>query len=68
MCRSWADGIKLLHCEGYCLYRPSLTKELTLAAKRQGALVSIDLASFEVRWDLCFMLYVAAALLEVETP
>lgn len=46
---SWADGITLLHCEGYALYRPALTKELTLAAKEKGALVSIDLASFEVR-------------------
>lgn len=43
--------MQLLHCEGYCLYRPALTKELTLAAKEKGALVSMDLASFEVGWS-----------------
>ena len=44
----WSNGIQLLHCEGYCLYRPQLAKEMMTAAKAAGALVSMDLASFEV--------------------
>ena len=44
----WSQGIDLLHCEGYCLYRPQLAKEMMIAAKVAGALVSMDLASFEV--------------------
>lgn len=44
----WSNNLRLLHCEGYCLYRPQFTKELMAEAKRQGALVSIDLASFEL--------------------
>ncbi|KAF6260038.1 solute carrier, TRAMD3 or PAT1-domain-containing protein [Scenedesmus sp. NREL 46B-D3] len=43
----WAAGAALLHCEGYCLYRPQLALEAMREAQRQGALVSIDLASFE---------------------
>jgi hypothetical protein len=46
---SWSDGCQLLHCEGYCLYRPQLAAEMMRAAKARGALVSMDLASFEVR-------------------
>ncbi len=45
----WCLGLHLLHCEGYCLYRPQLAKEMMQAAKAAGALVSMDLASFEVR-------------------
>lgn len=45
--RGWTDNAVLLHCEGYCLYRPQLAKEAMTAAKQAGALVSIDLASFE---------------------
>ena len=44
----WNHGIQLLHCEGYCLYRPQLAKEMMMTAKAAGALVSMDLASFEV--------------------
>lgn len=43
----WTNGAVLLHCEGYCLYRPQLAHEAMTAAKKAGALVSIDLASFE---------------------
>lgn len=43
----WCDGALLLHCEGYCLYRPQLAREAMRKAKQAGALVSIDLASFE---------------------
>ena len=39
---------KLLHLEGYNLYRPELAKVAMRAAKQIGALVSLDLASFEV--------------------
>ena len=45
----WSTGLNLLHCEGYCLYRPQLAKEMMTIAKAAGALVSMDLASFEVR-------------------
>ncbi|KAF5842805.1 carbohydrate kinase-like protein [Dunaliella salina] len=44
---SWHEGIQLLHCEGYCLYRPQLAKQMTQAAREHGAIVSMDLASFE---------------------
>jgi sugar/nucleoside kinase (ribokinase family) len=43
----WCSGAALLHCEGYCLYRPQLAREAMAAAKAAGALVSLDLASFE---------------------
>lgn len=38
----------LLHCEGYCLYRPELARGAMEVAKRAGAVVSLDLASLEV--------------------
>lgn len=41
-------GARLLHIEGYTLYRPELAKAAMKAAKARGALVSLDLASFEV--------------------
>ncbi|EFJ42029.1 hypothetical protein VOLCADRAFT_119562 [Volvox carteri f. nagariensis] len=44
----WGAGCRLLHAEGYCLYRPQLAREMMSAARQQGALVSIDLASFEL--------------------
>lgn len=37
----------LLHCEGYVLFKPELARGAMQAAKRAGALVSLDLASFE---------------------
>ncbi|WIA14289.1 hypothetical protein OEZ85_002823 [Tetradesmus obliquus] len=45
--QGWPAGAALLHCEGYCLYRPQLAREAMREAKQAGALVSIDLASFE---------------------
>lgn len=42
------SGSTLLHVEGYTLYRPELARTAMAAAKRRGALVSLDLASFEV--------------------
>ena len=39
---------RLLHVEGYTLYRPELCEAAMRAAKAKGALVSLDLASFEV--------------------
>ena len=42
------DRASLLHVEGYTLYRPDLARAAMTAAKRRGALVSLDLASFEV--------------------
>ncbi|GFR51925.1 hypothetical protein Agub_g14410, partial [Astrephomene gubernaculifera] len=44
----WAAGCALLHAEGYCLYRPQLAREVMSAARARGALVSLDLASFEL--------------------
>jgi sugar/nucleoside kinase (ribokinase family) len=44
----WPQGLSLLHCEGYCLYKPQLAREAMAAAKKAGALVSLDLASFEL--------------------
>ena len=43
-----APRASLLHVEGYTLYRPDLARAAMTAAKRRGALVSLDLASFEV--------------------
>ena len=37
-----------LHAEGYALYKPEVLRAACVAAKRNGALVSLDLASFEV--------------------
>lgn len=45
--QDWCNGTLLLHCEGYCLYRPQVAREAMARAKAAGALVSIDLASFE---------------------
>lgn len=45
--QDWCAGARLLHCEGYCLYRAQLAREAMAAAKAAGALVSLDLASFE---------------------
>ena len=46
---SWCPpSLTLLHCEGYCLYRPTLCKEVMIECKKAGALVSMDLASFEL--------------------
>ena len=42
------DALQLLHCEGYSLYRPHLTRHMMAAAKAAGSTVSLDLASFEV--------------------
>lgn len=42
-------GLKLMHFEGYCLYRASLAKAAMHSVRRAGAVkVSLDLASFEV--------------------
>jgi sugar/nucleoside kinase (ribokinase family) len=41
-------GARLLHIEGYTLYRPELAKAAMKASKSRGAMVSLDLASFEV--------------------
>ncbi|KAK9831414.1 hypothetical protein WJX81_002890 [Elliptochloris bilobata] len=46
--RGWAEGAALVHCEGYVLYRPELARGVLRAARQAGALVSLDLASFEV--------------------
>ena len=45
----WHEGCRLLHLEGYTLYRPALAEQMARLAREAGALVSIDLASFEVR-------------------
>jgi sugar/nucleoside kinase (ribokinase family) len=37
----------LLHCEGYVLFKPELARGAMRAARAAGALVSLDLASFE---------------------
>lgn len=38
----------LLHCEGYALYRPDITKSIMQKAQQAHSRVSLDLASFEV--------------------
>ncbi|CAG9460645.1 unnamed protein product [Pedinophyceae sp. YPF-701] len=40
-------GTAVLHLEGYALYKPDYSVNAMRAAKRAGALVSLDLASFE---------------------
>lgn len=35
--QGWVDGCRLLHCEGYCLYRPQLAVGAMRAAKDAGA-------------------------------
>ena len=37
---SWMDGCKILHLEGYVLYRPKLAKEAVRLARKHGSLVS----------------------------
>ncbi|DBA91709.1 TPA: hypothetical protein ACH3X1_003306 [Trebouxia sp. C0004] len=44
----WTNNCRLLHCEGYCLYKPELTRGAMQAAKAAGAEVCLDTASFEV--------------------
>lgn len=47
------QGAGLVHCEGYCLYRPGLTEGLLAAGRATGAATSLDLASLEIvraRW------------------
>ena len=39
---------KLLHCEGYCLHKPALLHDAIKHARAAGAVISLDLASFEV--------------------
>ena len=39
---------KVLHMEGYALYKPDVVRRACAIAKENGAMVSIDLASFEV--------------------
>lgn len=41
-------GVKLVHIEGYSLIRGTLTRRAMELAKEAGALISFDLASFEV--------------------
>ncbi|MEW5301110.1 MAG: hypothetical protein WDW36_003990 [Sanguina aurantia] len=43
-----SPGLRLLHCEGYNLYRPQLALAMAASAKAVGASVSMDLASFEL--------------------
>ena len=45
---AFGEAPRLLHVEGYTLYRPALAKQAMREAKKRGALVSLDLASFEV--------------------
>ena len=45
---AFGEAPRLLHVEGYALYRPQLAKQAMREAKNRGALVSLDLASFEV--------------------
>lgn len=35
--KGWTQGCRLLHCEGYCLYRPELAAGAMQAAKDAGA-------------------------------
>jgi hypothetical protein len=35
----WADGLRWLHCEGYCLHRPGLAIAAMRAARAAGAQV-----------------------------
>jgi len=45
---AFGEAPRLLHVEGSTLYRPALAKQAMREAKKRGALVSLDLASFEV--------------------
>lgn len=42
------SGVRLAHIEGYTLLRPGLTRRAMELAKKEGAAVSFDLASFEI--------------------
>lgn len=42
--QGWAEGCRLLHCEGYCLYRPQLALGAMRAAKDAGAEVASDVS------------------------
>ncbi|KAL6777344.1 CGL79 [Auxenochlorella protothecoides x Auxenochlorella symbiontica] len=42
------EGARLVHCEGYCLYRGGFAEGVLRAARRAGALASLDLASLEL--------------------
>ncbi len=42
------EGVKLVHIEGYSLSNERLTLQAMRLAKQQGALVSFDLASFDI--------------------
>ena len=33
----WTNNCRLLHCEGYCLYKPDLMRGAMQAAKKAGA-------------------------------
>lgn len=44
----WFKGVKLVHIEGYTLLNEDLTERAMHLAKEAGALVSFDLASFEI--------------------
>jgi len=40
----WATGVSLVHCEGYCLYRPAFTREVSqgLTAMRYSVTAAYD--------------------------
>eukprot|EP00884_Botryococcus_braunii_P009420 jgi/Botrbrau1/1847/Bobra.146_1s0041.1 len=44
----WSLGATLVHVEGYILYKPKLAVAALRCARDAGALVSMDLASFEL--------------------
>jgi len=46
--RHLLSGARLLHIEGYALFRPAVARAAAMAAREAGALVSLDLASFEL--------------------
>ena len=37
----WLEDCKLLHLEGYVLYRPKLAREAMQAARKHGSLVRV---------------------------
>ncbi len=45
------EGSSVVHIEGYLLFNPELIKSVLVLAKKAGALVSLDLASFNVVKD-----------------
>ena len=42
------DGAAIVHIEGYLLFNPALIRSALIAAKAAGALISLDLASYNV--------------------